>query len=75
MQNVMKRYLKELARSKVKRRRLGMIMSMLSLAVVLTVFWQLRIVGISMTGEALCGHIAHTHTEECLGMKLVCGLE
>lgn len=75
MQNVIKRYLKELARSKVKRRRLGMIMSMLSLAVVLTVFWQLRIVGISMTGEALCGHIAHTHTEECLGMKLVCGLE
>lgn len=75
MQNVMKRYLKELARNKAKRRRLGMIVSMLSLAVVLTVFWQLRIVGISMTGEALCGQIAHTHTEECLGMKVVCGLE
>lgn len=75
MQNVIKRYLKELARNKAKRRRLGMIMSVLSLCVVLTVFWQLRIVGISMTGEALCGQIAHTHTEECLGMKVVCGLE
>ncbi|MBR5616856.1 MAG: LPXTG cell wall anchor domain-containing protein [Oscillospiraceae bacterium] len=75
MQNIIKRYLIELARSKVKRRRLGMIVSMLSLAVVMTVFWQLRIVGISMTGEALCGHVDHTHTEECLGMKLVCGLE
>ena len=52
-----------------------MVVSMLSLVVVLTVFWQLRIVGISMTDEALCGKLDHTHTQECRVMQNVCGLE
>ena len=75
MRNVIANYLKEIARNKIKRRRMQMIVSMLSLVVVLTVFWQLRIVGISMTGEALCGKLEHTHTLECLVMQNVCGQE
>lgn len=75
MRSLIMDFLKEIARDKTKRRRIKIILSMLSLVVVLTVFWQLRIVGISMTGEALCGKLEHTHTLECLVMQNVCGLE
>lgn len=75
MQNVIKNYIKEMARNKTRRRRMQLVVSTLSLAVMVTVFWQLRIVGISMTGEALCGYLEHTHTQQCLVMKPVCGLE
>ena len=75
MQNVIKNYIKEIARNKTKHSRMQLVISMLSLAVMLTVFWQMRIVGISMTGEALCGNLEHTHTQQCLVMKPVCGLE
>lgn len=75
MQNIVTKYITDFMRSKAKRRRLQLVVSTLSLAVVAMVFWQLRIVGISMTDEALCGYTEHTHTAECLTMKLVCGLE
>lgn len=57
-----------------RRQRTVSILCVLSVAVILGVFWQLRIVGITMTDEAYCGKIEHTHSEECIGEKrLICG--
>ncbi len=37
----------------------------LSLAVILCVFWGLKLTGITMAGEAFCGMAEHTHTAAC----------
>ncbi len=46
---------------------------LLSLLVVLGVFWWLKLVGITMAGEAFCGMTEHAHTDTCIEQKLVCG--
>ena len=47
----------------------------LSLAVILVVFWGLKLTGITMAGEAFCGKDEHTHSEACSVKKLICTLE
>ena len=50
-------------------------MLVLSLLVATAVVWQLKITGITMTGEALCGYLEHRHTESCLRTVEICGLQ
>ncbi|MBR5470902.1 MAG: Cna B-type domain-containing protein [Oscillibacter sp.] len=47
----------------------------LSLAVVLAVFWWLKLTGITMAGEAFCGMAEHVHGEKCQTVVLICPLE
>lgn len=48
----------------------------LSLLVSSTVFWQLRLVGITMSNDACCGKTEHIHTDECVPTQvLICGLK
>lgn len=64
------------ARANRQRRRSVRLISVLSLFVALGVFWQLRIVGITISDEACCGKTEHTHTEECKPVQtLVCGFD
>ena len=45
----------------------------LSLLVVLSVFWGLKLTGITLAGEAFCGKAEHSHNTECGGAG-VCAL-
>lgn len=47
----------------------------LSLLVVLAVFWCLKLTGITLAGEAFCGMAEHIHGEGCLTKHLICTQE
>ena len=49
--------------------------ALLSVVVILCVFWHLKLTGITIAGEAFCGHSEHAHTEECTQSTLICTLE
>lgn len=52
------------------------LLCVLSLLVSSAVFWQLRLVGITMSNDACCGKTEHIHTDECVSTQiLICGLE
>ena len=75
MKDIIRNLLNEIRADKQRRRRVRAVLLALSLLVATGVVWQLRITGITMTGEALCGHLEHTHTTSCVGMVAVCGQE
>ena len=49
--------------------------SVLCLAVILCVFWGLKLTGITMAGEAFCGIAEHAHTEACILQTTICDQE
>ena len=68
-------YLKQINIGKEIRNWLYRTMMILSLVVVLGVFWELKLTGITMAGEAFCGKDEHSHSEECIPRELICSLE
>lgn len=44
----------------------------LAVIVAIIVFWWLKLVGITITGEAFCGINEHTHGEDCYISELIC---
>ena len=44
----------------------------LALLVILAVFWSLKLTGITMAGDAFCGHTEHIHGESCDLRELIC---
>jgi len=44
----------------------------LSLLVMITVFWWLKLTGITLAGDAFCGIEEHFHTEDCTVRTLIC---
>ena len=76
MSALVQRYLRELKENSKKRHQLLYIICLLSCIVAGTVFWPLRLVGITMTDEACCGKLEHQHTADCISDKtLICGKE
>ncbi|MBE6686191.1 MAG: Cna B-type domain-containing protein [Ruminococcaceae bacterium] len=64
-------------RSKLTRqgkRAVWSIVAACSFIVVMAVFWYLKLIGITMAGEAFCGMQEHVHSEECMIQTLVCTL-
>ncbi len=57
--------LEQLNNNSRDRRNLRQIVLTLSLVVVLTVFWSLKLTGIGIAGEAFCGKQEHVHSEAC----------
>ena len=68
-------YLKKVEKSKKTKKFYARIATILSLLVVLSVFWGLKLTGITITGDAHCGMIEHAHSEECNVKTLICELE
>ena len=60
--------------SKLKNNFLALL-PILSLLVILGVFWWLKLTGITMAGDAFCGHKEHTHNSECYKQVLICKAE
>ena len=75
MQSKADLYLSQLKKSNSIRKLVRQTLQALSLIVTLTVFWGLKLTGITMAGEAFCGLDEHTHTENCPLQTLVCPLE
>ena len=68
-------YLSATEKLKRIRRKLLAALPILSLIVIISVFWWLKLTGITMAGEAFCGHDEHEHGEECYALELVCDAE
>ncbi|MBQ9849002.1 MAG: LPXTG cell wall anchor domain-containing protein [Clostridia bacterium] len=72
MQTAIKKYTKHVKFNKdvVYSRAVALIF--ISAVVIAGVFWWLKIIGITMAGEAFCGYDEHQHDAACLVRELVC---
>ena len=68
-------YLSQVNNSKTVSDRFRNVQWFLSLAVILCVFWGLKLTGITMAGEAFCGMEEHVHGESCANGQEACPLE
>lgn len=75
MQNTVNHYIQKWKIGRKHRREIGWVICILSVVVAGGVFWQLRMTGNTLNGEASCGKSEHTHSEKCLERRLICGLE
>lgn len=65
-------YFLQLNKDHMLRSTLRQTIAVLSLVVVLIVFWCLKLTGITMAGEAFCGIDEHVHGENCPTGVLIC---
>ena len=75
MPEKMENLLEQLNTNSKDRHSLWQIVTTLSLAVVLVVFWSLKLTGIGIAGEAFCGMQEHTHTDACFQNEWSCQSE
>lgn len=75
MQSSAESYLLQLNKNNSTRSHLRQSLLLLSLVVVLSVFWNLKLTGITMAGEAFCGMEEHVHAEDCPVRTLICEQE
>ncbi|MCD7771849.1 MAG: LPXTG cell wall anchor domain-containing protein [Oscillospiraceae bacterium] len=75
MRNTVLNYIDRFRHDRHQRLVHGSVLLILATVVSLTVYWQLRLSGITMTNETYCGYEEHTHTEECYEYTLICELE
>ena len=66
----MDQYLAQIHMRKHIHGRLRQALLILSLFVILLVFWGLKLTGITMAGEAFCGKPEHVHTQACVECPL-----
>ncbi len=58
-----------------RKTKLIIIFPVIAVAVAVLVFWWLKLVGITITGDAFCGLEEHTHNEECYTAEYICEAE
>ncbi len=75
MENVSNDYLGKHKKFRADSKKLAMFFIISAFIVAIVVFWWLKLVGITVTGEAFCGLDEHTHGEECYNSELVCGYD
>ncbi len=60
---------------RVDRKKLALIFLVFAFIVAIIIFWWLKLVGITATGEAFCGLSEHIHSEECYVSEIICDIE
>lgn len=75
MNAVNKDYLNRHKKFRLDNKKLATAFIVLSLVVAIVVFWWLKLVGITVTGEAFCGLQEHTHGSGCYTVELICGFD
>ena len=75
MRSPAENYLQSVRKDNSIRHHLHQCMVFLSVMVIFTVFWGLKLTGITLAGEAFCGKDEHVHSEECPLQTLICELE
>lgn len=72
MRNV-ERYLLQIEATRKRIKKIVSALMLLSLFVVVSVFWNLRLTGITIANSAMCGEEEHMHVEECISDQvLIC---
>ncbi len=72
MESVNNGYLGKHKKFRIDRKKLATIFFISAFIVAIIVFWWLKLVGITVTGEAFCGLEEHTHSGECYKTEIVC---
>lgn len=73
MAGVNTEYLGKHKKFRTDNKKLAAAFIALAVIIAVIVFWWLKLVGITVTGEAFCGLSEHTHSEDCYVSELVCG--
>ncbi|MBR2892480.1 MAG: hypothetical protein IKB94_01370, partial [Clostridia bacterium] len=60
---------------RINRKKFAVAFIAFALIVTLIVFWWLKLIGITATGEAFCGINEHTHSDDCYISEIICGFE
>ncbi len=59
-------YFEQMNKRKKTGRNTKQMIFVLSILIILSVFWGLKLTGVTMAGEAFCGMEEHVHTEDCV---------
>lgn len=73
MDSVNNIYLGKHKKFRMDSKKLATAFLVISFLVAIVVFWCLKLVGITVTGEAFCGIDEHLHSSECYVSEVVCG--
>lgn len=65
-------YLNKHRQFRIKHKKLAVLFPLLAIFVAIIIFWWLKIIGITVTGESLCNLEEHIHNDECFTVELVC---
>ena len=74
MRDTLSESLKWLKGSRNRKKRISTALTLLSLLVVLDVFWVLRQPALTQAGDATCGIVEHSHDESCWENSCICNL-
>jgi fimbrial isopeptide formation D2 family protein/LPXTG-motif cell wall-anchored protein len=75
LESVNNTYLDKHKKFRIDSKKLATVFLIAAFIVAIVVFWWLKLVGITITGEAFCGMDEHTHSEDCYISELVCGFD
>lgn len=75
MQDLLTVCINKIKGERTAKQMFGLVMLVLSLIVVMLVYWQLKLTGVALANEYYCGMEEHIHTDECYEDVLVCELE
>ncbi len=75
MESVNNIYLDKHKKFRLDSKKLATAFIISAFIVAIIVFWWLKLVGITVTGEAFCGIDEHTHGDECYISELICGFD
>ena len=75
MESVNNNYLGKHKKFRLDSKKLATAFVVLAFITAIVVFWWLKLVGITVTGEAFCGLEEHTHGSDCYIVELNCGMD
>ena len=75
MKNVGRIYLDKHKKFRLDSKKLATVFVVSAFIVAIVVFWWLKLVGITVTGEAFCGISEHKHSGECYISEVICGFD
>ncbi len=75
MKNVGRIYLDKHKKFRLDSKKLATAFVISAFIVAIIVFWWLKLVGITVTGEAFCGLPEHKHGDECYISEVICSYD
>ncbi len=75
METLSNDYLGRHKKFRIDSKKLATAFCVTAFVIAIIVFWLLKLVGITATGDAFCGLEEHTHGDECYISELVCGYD
>ena len=75
MESINNKYLKKHKKFRSDYKKLALAFFVLAVLVALVVFWWLKLVGVTISGDAFCGATEHLHDESCYVSELICDIE